>query len=131
MVTDKQKVYAARIQKLEGNIDHVLDSMNNQVKDLKQMLDMLKNQWRGLGGAQFHNLQEDINQRHDALQSLMKHIREAVTASRKGASANDEEIRGSLGKIDVNGSDGGKGMVGGSYNEKYAGFASSSKLDAM
>ncbi|MFI9027292.1 WXG100 family type VII secretion target [Streptomyces sp. NPDC053560] len=133
-MSDKQRVSAARLQKLENNIQQVLDSMNNQVGDLERMLEMLKTQWRGLGAAQFQSLQTEINQRHRNLKNLMGHVQDAVAANRKGSGANDEAIRASLGGIDLNGSKAGDGMIAaGSYQENShnAQYAQGSKLSAL
>jgi uncharacterized protein YukE len=127
-----QKLSDERLRRTESQIQGVLDSMNNQVGDLERVIEMLATQWRGVGAGQFTKAQRDINTYHKNLQVLMRKIKDAIEATRKGGGANDENVAAAMRGIDLNGSASGDGMVAaGSYGETGSQYTQYSKLSGL
>ncbi|GAB3950880.1 WXG100 family type VII secretion target [Streptomyces sparsus] len=127
-----QKLSEARLRKLEGQIQGVLDNMNNQVSDLERVIEMLSTQWRGVGAGQFTKAQSDINRHHRNLQKIMRQVKEAIEATRRDGGANDENVAAAMKGVDLNGSAPGDGMVSaGSYGETGGEYKQYSKLNGL
>ncbi|MFH8365256.1 WXG100 family type VII secretion target [Streptomyces sp. NPDC018031] len=126
------KLTNEQLIKLENQIDGVISSMNNQVNDLENVIDMLATQWRGVGASQFSVAQRDINNYQRNLGNLMAKVREAVELTRKSNGTNDVGVAEAMGRVDVNGAASGSGMVAaGSYGESGGQFTQHSKLSDL
>ncbi|MFF6998053.1 WXG100 family type VII secretion target [Streptomyces sp. NPDC008313] len=96
-----RKLDSAEVFKLEQGIIERYETIKGLLGRLQGTIDMLENNWSGLGAGAFNKKQTEINEHVVKIGRMLEKVLDGVDLNRKDKDALEEELHQRIHQIDV------------------------------